>query len=130
MKEAAVVASVLAKVSIPSLHSAAGILALIEDGQRPFTGARGIFLKTLLDKRHALPCRVVDALVGYFGRPSCAEMPVMWHQALLIFVQRYKLELSSEHLATLTGILERHTHPDITPEILRELESSKSQMRD
>ena len=65
LREATIVASVLAKISIPMLHSAAAILKISE---MDYNGASSIFLRTLLDKKYALPYRVVDAVVFHFCR--------------------------------------------------------------
>ena len=47
-------------------------------------------LQVLLDKKYALPYRVVDALVDHFlsFRKEDRTLPVVWHQSLLCFVQR------------------------------------------
>lgn len=55
--------SVLAKNSIPMLHSAAALLKIAE---MDYNGANSIFLRTLLDKKYALPYRVIDAVVFHF----------------------------------------------------------------
>lgn len=48
------------------------------------------FIKLLLDKKYALPYRVLDAVVAHFMRflEETRLMPVIWHQSLLTFVQR------------------------------------------
>ena len=48
-------------------------------------------------------------------------MPVLWHQALLTFAQRYKSDVSSEQKEALLELLKKHSHPEITHEIRREL---------
>lgn len=53
------------------------------------------------------------------------ELPVLWHQAFLTFVQRYKEDISSEQKEALMELLRAHTHEQITPEIRRELVHSK-----
>lgn len=53
------------------------------------------------------------------------ELPVLWHQAFLTFVQRYKAEISSEQRDFLLQLIHVHSHPSITPEIRRELASAK-----
>ena len=63
LREAVILASIMAKCSIPMLHSAAAILKIAE---MDYNGANSIFLKTLLDKKYALPYRVVDAVVFHF----------------------------------------------------------------
>lgn len=99
LKEAAIVSSVLAKVSIPVLHSAAALLRLAE---MEYAGPTSLFIRVLLDKKYALPYKVVDALVFHFLRfadpnagvevvekgSSERRMPVLWHQSLLVFAQR------------------------------------------
>jgi essential nuclear protein 1 len=60
-----IISSILAKNSIPMLHSAAAILKIAE---MDYNGANSIFLRTLLDKKYALPFRVVDAVVFHFLR--------------------------------------------------------------
>lgn len=49
------------------------------------------FMKLLLEKKYALPYRVIDALVGHFMRfmNETRVMPVIWHQSLLAFVERW-----------------------------------------
>jgi len=124
LREAVIMASVLSKNSIPMLHSAAAILKIAE---ADYNGANSIFLRTLLDKKYALPYRVVDAIVFHFVRFTRdeRELPVLWHQALLTFVQRYKGDISSEQKEALYELLRVHTHAQITPEVRRELSSSK-----
>ena len=65
LREAVIVASILSKNSIPMLHSAAAILKIAE---MDYNGANSIFLRALLDKKYALPYRVVDAVVFHFLR--------------------------------------------------------------
>ena len=87
LREAVIVSSVLRRVSVPVLHSAAALLRLAE---MPYSGTTSFFIRVLLDKKYALPYRVVDALVDHFVRFQREEriLPVVWHQALLCFVQR------------------------------------------
>ena len=53
------------------------------------------------------------------------ELPVLWHQAFLTFVQRYKEDISSEQKEALMELLRVQTHELISPEIRRELVHSK-----
>jgi essential nuclear protein 1 len=45
----------------------------------------------MLDKKYALPFRVIDALVFHFYRFQSDKriLPVLWHQCLLVFVERW-----------------------------------------
>ncbi|XP_014249188.1 bystin [Cimex lectularius] len=124
LREAIIISSVIAKNSVPMLHSAATILKIAE---MDYTGANSIFLRVLLDKKYALPYRVVDAVVFHFlrFRNEKRELPVLWHQAFLTFVQRYKSDISSEQKEALLQLLKYQFHPVITQDIRRELQFSK-----
>ena len=102
----------LAKVKVPLLHSAAALLKLAEmdySGKAENTqrlreancdslGPNSLFIRILLDKKYALPYKVVDGLVFHFIRLSnqykprnsgdAQDLPVLWHQSLLVFCQR------------------------------------------
>lgn len=65
LREAIIIGSVIAKNSIPMLHSAAAILKLAE---MDYNGATSIFLRIFFDKKYALPFRVIDAVVFHFLR--------------------------------------------------------------
>ncbi|RYG65972.1 hypothetical protein EON64_10790 [archaeon] len=125
LREATIVGSVLTKVSVPAIHSAAALLRLAE---MPYCGSTSVFLKTLLAKKYALPLRVISALHGHFlgflGEKRV--LPVVWHQSLLVFVQRYKLELSATQKDELLQLLRLHSHHEISPEIRRELALAKA----
>ncbi|XP_033126899.1 bystin-like [Anneissia japonica] len=101
--------------------------ALLKISEMDYTGANSIFLKLLLDKKYALPYRVIDAVVYHFIRfvSDKRELPVLWHQSLLTFVQRYKEDISNEQKEALMDLLRAHTHESITPEVRRELLHSK-----
>ncbi|XP_012259393.2 bystin [Athalia rosae] len=124
LREATIIGSVVAKNSIPILHSSAAILKIAE---MDYTGASSIFLRVFLDKKYALPYRVVDAVVFHFLRFSTdtRELPVLWHQALLTFAQRYKSDISSEQKEALLALLKKQSHHTITPEVRRELQHAK-----
>lgn len=129
LREAIIIASVLQKVSIPVHHSAVAIhkLALMTE----YNGAASIFIKTLLNKKYSLPAPVIKSLVTHFVKfsttvESCLpdgmeELPVLWHQALLVFVQRYKNEISVSGKEQLRDLMKVQYHPKITVEVRREL---------
>lgn len=122
LREAHIVSSVMARVSIPVLHSAAGLKGLCDlAAQQASNGesaaSTNIFIKTLLDKGLALPYQVIDALVFFFlrfrsvdpasvkeaeamDRPSenkiGRQLPVLWHQCLLSFAQRYRNDINED----------------------------------
>ncbi|KAN0124284.1 Bystin domain containing protein [Russula decolorans] len=122
LKEAAIVASVLAKVKVPLLHSSA---ALIRIAGMDYSGPTSLFIRVLLDKKHALPYKVLDALVFHFIRLSNTHaqgtLPVLWHQSLLVLCQRYAAHLAPEQKDALRDVVRTHPHPQISSEIRREL---------
>lgn len=125
LREAVILSSVLAKTSIPMLHSSAALLKIAE---MEYSGANSIFIKTLLDKKYALPYRVVDSLVHHFLRFTYERrtLPVLWHQSLLTFVQRYKEDLSTEQKEAILDLIKKQSHHQISFEVRREIISSKS----
>ncbi|EWM28300.1 Bystin [Nannochloropsis gaditana] len=137
VREATIVGSVLGKVSIPVSHAAVVLLKLAT--ARDYSASCSIFLKALLNKKYTLPYRVIDSLVEYFvsfaeyeghsltastGAPiqgADPVLPVLWHQSLLLFAQRYKEEITREDKERLREVMKAHQHHQITPEIRREL---------
>ena len=140
LKEAAIIGSVLSKVSIPVLHSAAALLRLAE---MEYSGPNSLFIRILLDKKYALPYKVIDALVYHFlqfadkskgvevtrtraGVVGERRMPVLWHQSLLVFAQRYKSDLTPDQKLALLDLIRVQRHPGIKPDIRRELSTGES----
>lgn len=155
LREAQIVSSVVTRVSIPVLHSAAALLRLCdiaaEQSASSLTaeamGATNIFIRVFLDKKYALPYKVIDALVFHFIRfrtaqsyenggdtsmmsagvpPSAAaakayKLPVLWHQSLLVFAQRYRNDITEDQREALLDLILVRGHKDIGPEVRREL---------
>lgn len=123
LREAIIVGSIITKCSIPVLHSSAAMLKIAE---MEYSGANSIFLRLLLDKKYALPYRVLDALVFHFlgFRTEKRQLPVLWHQCLLTLVQRYKADLSTEQKEALLELLRLQPHAQVSPEIRRELQNA------
>jgi essential nuclear protein 1 len=140
LREAAIVASVLQRVSIPVHHAAVAIhkLATMHTSVSSstllseYSGATSIFLKTLLNKKYSLPAPVIGSVLKYFTNflnhgtttTTTIVLPVLWHQALLVFVQRYKNAITMDDVTirdTFRKLLKQHYHHKITPEIRREL---------
>ncbi|KAH7343520.1 Bystin-domain-containing protein [Rhizoctonia solani] len=132
LKEAAIVASVLMKVSVPNLHSAAALLRL---ASMDYSGPNSLFIRILLDKKYALPYKVVDGLVFHFirianthkgSRADGDKLPVLWHQSLLVFCQRYASDLSPDQRDALLDVIRARPHAQIGPEVRRELVNAAS----
>ncbi|KAF2197970.1 bystin [Delitschia confertaspora ATCC 74209] len=148
-REAQIVASVVAKVSVPVLHSAAALHRLCEMAAEQMSsdpdaaGPVNIFIRVLLEKKYALPYKVVDALVFHFLRfrgvgtgPDAMmddgmsvagdlggndKLPVVWHQCLLAFAQRYRNDITEDQREALLDLLLTRGHKSIGPEVRREL---------
>ncbi|KZT26898.1 Bystin-domain-containing protein [Neolentinus lepideus HHB14362 ss-1] len=133
LKEAAIVASVLARAHIPVLPSSGALMRL---ASMDYTGPCSLFIRVLLDKKHALPYKVLDTLVFHFirlsntykakSRGDSEKLPVLWHQSLLVFCQRYAADLSPDQKDALLDVVRVHFHPQIGPEVRRELVNSVS----
>ena len=148
LREAHVVSGVLARCSIPVLHSAAALLRLTDIAAEQASvstesgGATNIFIRVLLEKKYALPYKVVDNLVFHFlrfrafdpgsdaGAMDAAadgaeardwKLPVLWHRCLLAFAQRYRNDITEDQREALLDLLLVRWHKDIGPEVRREL---------
>ncbi|KAG8812662.1 snoRNA-binding rRNA-processing protein, partial [Serendipita sp. 399] len=132
LKEAAIIGSVLSRVSIPILHSAAALLRL---SRMEYSGPNSLFIRILLDKKYALPYKVVDGLVEHFiilsntykgrrDRGQSERLPVLWHQSLLVFAQRYAADITPDQKDALLDVIRVNQHPQISPEVRRELVNS------
>ncbi|EEH39078.2 bystin [Paracoccidioides lutzii Pb01] len=154
LREAHIISSVITRVSIPVLHSAAALLRLCDMAAEKTasalssegTGALNMFIRVFLEKKYALPYKVIDALVFHFLRfratdplpqdvsgagadtamtgASAAKnykLPVLWHQSLLVFAQRYRNDITEDQREALLDLLLVRGHKDIGPEVRREL---------
>jgi essential nuclear protein 1 len=148
LREAQIISSVVVRVSIPVLHSAAALQRICEIAAEQMTGREGVngasaanlFIKVLLEKKYALPYKVVDAVVFHFLRfrvvnagaePDHAatihrnekeeDLPVIWHQSLLAFAQRYRNDITEDQRESLLDVVNSRGHRLIGPEIRREL---------
>lgn len=120
LREAAIIGSVLTKVSVPAIHSAATLMKL---STMPYSGGNSIFIRVLLNKKYSLPTRVIAELSKHFLRftSETRTLPVLWHQALLTFAQRYKNDIPRTDQEAMKVLFKQHFHHQITPEIRREL---------
>lgn len=123
LKEASVYCSVLSNTSIPALHAAAALMK-ISTGE--YAGPKFMIIRTLLDKKFALPTKTISLIFDYFCTFGRSEIPltVIWHQALLVFVQRYKSEFDEDRKKHVRELVSLQNHAMISPEIIREIESA------
>ena len=146
LREAHILSSILVKVSIPVLHSAAALMRLTEIAAEQTTsmptenaGATNVFIRVLLEKKYALPYKVIDALVFHFLRYRVVNskddgsrkedalglaeerLPVIWHQCLLAFAQRYRNDIEEDQREALLDLLLSRGHKEISAEVRREL---------
>ncbi len=145
LREATIISSVLVRVSVPALHSAAALLRLTEIAAEQTSisssesaGATNIFIRVLLEKKYALPYKVTDGLVFHFlrfratpsvdGLPDAsnlaskeASLPLLWHKSLLAFAQRYRNDVTEDQREALLDLLLVRGHKAIGPEVRREL---------
>jgi hypothetical protein len=79
---------------------------------------------TLFKDLKALIKIIMNFILHRFERDK-RVMPVLWHQAFLTFVQRYKSDISSEQKEALLELLKKQSHHTLTPEIRREIQAAK-----
>ncbi|KAF2710069.1 rRNA processing protein-like protein Bystin [Pleomassaria siparia CBS 279.74] len=148
-REATIVASVVTKGSFLTRDSSAAALQRLCElsaeqmsSDPDAAGPVNIFIKALLEKKYALPYKVVDALVFHFLRFRAAgassadamdtesvagdlggsgKLPVIWHQCLLAFAQRYRNDVTEDQREALLDLLLTRGHKTISPEVRREL---------
>lgn len=119
--EAITFASVLRKYSVPVLHSSAALMKLC---QMPYRGTTSYFIKVLIEKRYALPTKVIEALCQHFTsflKEDERQLPVLWHQTLLSFVQIYSHEISKAWRAKILLTSKKHSHYYYSPLIKKQL---------
>ncbi len=116
-------AGVLAKNAIPVLHSAVALLKL---SQMSYSGTNALLMKTIINKKYSLPHKVIDALIRYFMTflKDSRQMPLIWHQLLLTFVQRYKNELKPKQINAIKALTRAQAHHAVSVEIRRELNAT------
>eukprot|EP01001_Neometanema_parovale_P005759 NODE_2168_length_1493_cov_85.086131_g2060_i0.p1 GENE.NODE_2168_length_1493_cov_85.086131_g2060_i0~~NODE_2168_length_1493_cov_85.086131_g2060_i0.p1 ORF type:complete len:462 (+),score=118.28 NODE_2168_length_1493_cov_85.086131_g2060_i0:65-1387(+) len=121
LREALTVGSILAKSNIKVLHAS---VAMAKIALMPYSGACSLFLRVFLDKCYRLPLGCIDAICQHYGmflKEKNPELPVLWHQGLLTFLQRYKDDLLPEQILMLNKVANKHSHYLITSEIRREM---------
>eukprot|EP01061_Rhynchopus_euleeides_P021301 TRINITY_DN34765_c0_g1_i1.p2 TRINITY_DN34765_c0_g1~~TRINITY_DN34765_c0_g1_i1.p2 ORF type:complete len:452 (+),score=204.61 TRINITY_DN34765_c0_g1_i1:127-1482(+) len=128
MKEALVVSSVLSRASMPMAHA---MVAVAKIAQMPYNGSSSIIMRMLLDKGYDMPYAVIDLLVKHFHQftRETRELPVLWHQCLLTFVQRYKEHFMEEQVSLIRKTVNKHNHPLISSEVRRELIQLENEWR-
>jgi len=125
LREATIVGSVMKRVSIPAIHASVALYKLC---QLPYYGATQYFILVLLNKKFSLPYKVIDSVYEYFMNfmQDNRRFPSLWHQTLLVFVQRYKNDLTAEQKTGLQKLTQQHKHTVISAEVSREIFSAKN----
>lgn len=149
LREASIFSSVIMRSSIPPLHAGVAMLRLTDIAAEQASsmgtensGATNMILTSLLKKGYALPYKVIDNLVFHFLRFRAiapanggdkdamagiasqgieGKLPVLWHQCLLSFSQRYRNDITEDQREALLDLLQERGHKDIGPEVRREL---------
>ena len=88
-------------------------------------------IRILIDKGYALPYKVLDSLVFHFLRifKTERELPVLFHQSLLSFAQKYKNDVTQEQREALLEVNNGSKgHYAIGPEVKRELLAGQSRL--
>lgn len=127
IREAVIVGSVVAKVSIPVLHGAAAIFRLAAVTPEQWIPSVSHMMTVLIDKKYSLPVQAIEECVSHFHRfvTHHVKVTVSWHKCLLVLVQRYKVNFSPSHRSKLKEVLKHYFHEKIGPEIRKELSAQQ-----
>ncbi|KAL0216683.1 hypothetical protein P9112_008867 [Eukaryota sp. TZLM1-RC] len=126
-REAIIIGSILKKVSIPGVHSAVALLKMLQIEWHPPVS---FFIRILLDKKYNLPASVISQVSQWFIGFSSTKisLPVVWHQSLLTFVERYKRDINVEDKDSLLRLIKAHHHPSFASLIRTELAAIDSKV--
>ncbi|KAL4503258.1 hypothetical protein ABPG72_000864 [Tetrahymena utriculariae] len=121
LKEAQIIASLLSKMTVPVMHSAACLLRLCS---MPFNGPTCVMMKTIIEKKYALPNRVIDGLVDYLVKfvHEKKALPVLWHQMVLNFCGQYSGHFSELQKKALKQLVKKCNHHIISSEIIKAID--------
>ena len=125
-KEAAIFGSILKKCSIPVNHASAALVKLMQyckNGKNGISAGALYFIKILLMKKYAIPNQVKENFINFFCdyENFKYDIPVMFHQCFLLFVQRYKNDLNVNEREKLKKLNKKIGHHLIAEEINKEL---------
>ena len=89
---------------------------------QPWYGTTSIFMGAMIRKKYSFPYKVVTILVDHFCSfvEDFRTLPLVWHLAILSFVQRYKYDITDAQKVRFKKLMKTHTHL-VTDEIRREL---------
>ncbi|KAF5393617.1 hypothetical protein D9757_000408 [Collybiopsis confluens] len=115
LKEAAIIASILAKVKLPVLHASAALMRIAE---MDYTGPNSLFIRVLIDKKFELPYK-----------PEIAGSPTVFQsygiRVCSFFLSgEYGSDLTPDQKDALLDVARATPHAQISPEIRRELVNS------
>ncbi|KAJ2903758.1 bystin [Zalerion maritima] len=148
VKEAKVIASIMSQNKIPLLTGCVGLEKMCEVAAQEasstgeLASASNMFIKTLIEKRYAMPFQVIDSLVFHFLRTRSTDpasvrpgdskddidakgvrlrLPLVWHEALHIFAELYKNDITEDQREELLDLLQTHGHPKFASATRKEL---------
>ncbi|GAB6032942.1 hypothetical protein CHUAL_012134 [Chamberlinius hualienensis] len=100
--------------------------------KKEYNFAVSFFLWTLMKMKFELHDQVIDLIVPSILSPQfCSKagkrnMPIIWHQGLLAFLQLYKDRMIVSHKEMLEILIKAYVHHQLTPEISKELRSCQT----
>lgn len=120
LRETVILSCLINCASIPASISLSALLQLI---QMPFNATNEIFIRVLLCKQYIFSREIIEILVNHFSsyRKVTYLLPVIWHQNLLTFVNRYDSNISEKNRQELKLLVKTHNHRKISNKILQKL---------
>lgn len=104
------------------IHSSVAIVKIAEMG---FTGATAIFIKTLLEKKYALPTRVLNVLVSFFVKYEDSEvvLPVIFFQLILRVCELYSSCMDEMQKSAIKSLVKKRKHEILSPLIITAIDN-------
>ncbi|KAH0788206.1 Bystin-domain-containing protein [Histomonas meleagridis] len=116
-KTAKFISTLIAQIKLPNTYANVFIDHLCKsDRSQVIT----LFLSRLISRSYALTISSIDAIYAYFlsYQGDSEQMPMIWHNAILEFVQKYGKNLLDEQKEGLTELVKTKSNPKITPQII------------
>lgn len=90
-----------------------------------FTGPTAIFIKTLLEKKYALPTRVLNVMVSFFVKYEDSELilPVIFYQLVLRVCELYSGCMDEMQKSAIKSLVRKKKHEILTPLIITAIDN-------
>ncbi|KAI8096712.1 Bystin [Halteromyces radiatus] len=112
LKEASLFGDIILKSYIPASSVANTLISIAQLSDHHYFICHSVFIILLLEKKVALPFRVLECLVHHFcSMNHQSKMPLLWYHSFYLFVEIYVHECVSEQKERLIETIQLVFHP-------------------